>query len=41
MFAFTTVLALIARALNGLIGVLECQAVRRSGTGAATSVISL
>jgi ABC-type nitrate/sulfonate/bicarbonate transport system permease component len=41
MFAYTIVLALIALALNGLIGVLERRALRWQGAGGGGSVISL
>ena len=41
MFAYTIVLALIALALNGLIGVLERRALRWQGAGGGGSVVSL
>jgi NitT/TauT family transport system permease protein len=41
MFAYTIVLALIALALNGLIGVLERRALRWQGAGGGGSVISI
>jgi NitT/TauT family transport system permease protein len=41
MFAYTIVLALIALALNGIIGVLERRALRWQGAGGGGSVISI
>jgi NitT/TauT family transport system permease protein len=41
MFAYTIVLALIALALNGIIGVIERRALRWQGAGGGGSVVSL
>ena len=41
MFAYTIVLALIALALNGLIGLLERRALRWQEAGGGGSVISI